>query len=142
MSDALWLDLVSAARDNAAYLRSLSEPNPDADELDALCDALEASARERDAAVAAERKRWAANLTAVEGEYDDQIEMLHKMYQAEIARMREALEGAKNWLSALLVLIEETSCSPDDEDAFDEVVLAATMALGQAGRALKEGESK
>lgn len=62
--------------------------------------------------------------------------------RTENARLREALRDAKNWLSALLVLIEETTCLPEDEEAFDATTLDATLALGQAERALKEGESE
>jgi hypothetical protein len=48
------------------------------------------------------------------------------------------LEGCINWMSALLVLIEETDCNPDDPDKFDEIQLAATLMMGQAENILKK----
>ena len=47
-------------------------------------------------------------------------------------RVRAVLEGAVNWLDALLTLVQETSCDPDDPEAFDEVVMAAGMWLSSA----------
>lgn len=48
------------------------------------------------------------------------------------------LEGCVNWMSALLVLIEETDCNPDDEDKFYEIQLAANLMMGQAENILKK----
>ena len=47
-------------------------------------------------------------------------------------RVRAVLEGAVNGLDALLTLVQETSCDPDDPEAFDEVVMAAGMWLSSA----------
>ena len=57
-------------------------------------------------------------------------------YRADLCasgkRVRAVLEGAVNWLDALLTLVQETSCDPDDPEAFDEVVMAAGMWLSSA----------
>lgn len=49
------------------------------------------------------------------------------------------LEGAVNWLDALLGLIDETSCDPDDEERFDETMMGARLALKAARAALTSG---
>jgi len=56
---------------------------------------------------------------------------------AGIERLRATvvvLKGAVNWLDALLELIEETSCDPDDPERFDEVVAGAAL-FGRSARA-------
>ena len=52
------------------------------------------------------------------------------------------LEGCINWMSALLVLIEETACNPDDPDKFYEVQLAATLMMGRAEQVLREAKKE
>lgn len=48
------------------------------------------------------------------------------------------LEGCINWMSALLTLIEETDCNPDDPEKFDEILLAATLMMGSAEQVLEK----
>lgn len=48
------------------------------------------------------------------------------------------LEGCINWMSALLVLIEETDCNPDNEEEFTEILIAATLMMGRAEEVLRE----
>ncbi len=48
-----------------------------------------------------------------------------------------ALEGTTNWLDALLTLIDETSCDPDDEERFDETIMGARLALASGRSALR-----
>lgn len=48
------------------------------------------------------------------------------------------LEGCINWMSILLVLIEETDCNPDDPDKFDEILIAANLMMGQAENILEK----
>ena len=50
------------------------------------------------------------------------------------------LEGAANWLDALITLVQDTSCNPDDPEAFDEVMLCAQMQLAAARRAIEVAE--
>ena len=50
------------------------------------------------------------------------------------------LEGCINWMSALLVLIEETDCNPDDEEKFTEILIAATLMMGRAEQVLREAK--
>jgi len=50
------------------------------------------------------------------------------------------LEGCVNWMSALLVLIEETDCNPDDEEKFTEILIAATLMMGRAEQVLREAK--
>lgn len=52
------------------------------------------------------------------------------------------LEGCVNWMSAILVLIEETDCNPDDPDRFDEIVIATSLMMGQAEKLLNELKSE
>ncbi len=48
------------------------------------------------------------------------------------------LEGCVNWMSAILVLIEETDCNPDDPERFDEILIATTLMMGQAENLISE----
>src|SRR5690625_7746233 len=61
---------------------------------------------------------------------------------AGIERLRATvvvLNGAVNWLDALLELIKETSCDPDDPERFDEFVAGGAL-YGSSGIAdLSEG---
>lgn len=52
------------------------------------------------------------------------------------------LEGCVNWMSALLVLIEETDCNPDDEEKFTEILIAATLMMGRAEQVLREAKKE
>lgn len=38
-------------------------------------------------------------------------------------------EGVANWAKALLELVENTDCNPDDPDEFNEVLMGASMFL-------------
>lgn len=48
-----------------------------------------------------------------------------------------ALEGAVNWLDALISLIEDTSCDPDDEERFEDVMMGARLWLKNGRAALR-----
>lgn len=50
------------------------------------------------------------------------------------------LEGCVNWMSAILVLIEETDCNPDDPERFNEIMIATTLMMGQAEQVLREAK--
>lgn len=52
------------------------------------------------------------------------------------------LEGCVNWMSAILVLIEETDCNPDDPDRFDEIIIATSLMMGQAENLINELKSE
>lgn len=54
---------------------------------------------------------------------------------------RGDLEGAVNWLDALISQVDATSCDPDDPEAFDEVLMGARawLSRGRAALAALEG---
>jgi hypothetical protein len=52
------------------------------------------------------------------------------------------LEGCVNWMSAILVLIEETDCNPDDPERFEEIIIATSLMMGQAETLINELKSE
>ena len=64
--------------------------------------------------------------------------VLARDHAALVERCR-AMEGAVNWLDALLALVEDTSCDPDDEDRFEDTLMGARLALVASRAALAGG---
>ena len=48
------------------------------------------------------------------------------------------IEGLVNWIDALQTLIDDTDCNPDDEDAFDEILLCSALQQAQGEIILKK----
>lgn len=62
------------------------------------------------------------------------------MAEAENERLRSSLHGLANWTDALLTAIHDTSCDPDDPEAWGEVIMGAAMFLEAARAALERKE--
>jgi len=49
-----------------------------------------------------------------------------------------ALSGCINWIDALLCLIEDTDCNPDNPEQFDEILLCSALMRNSASEILKK----
>lgn len=60
----------------------------------------------------------------------------------QVQALMGEFKGLEAWAAALRELIEDTSCDPDDPDAFDEILLCFDLQMQSAQKALApfEGE--
>lgn len=59
-----------------------------------------------------------------------------KRLECRVGEILSASEGLANWCDALIEMVLDTSCSPDDPQAFDEVVMGAQTFLHRYRKAV------